>query len=76
VLMVWMYDHTRSLLLAMLMHASVTASMLILQPFGISDVMLLTYVLGLGVAYWIIVGVVSIAIRGRFARPPLSAAKD
>ena len=71
VLMVWMYDHTDSLLLAMLMHASATASMLILQPFGISGVMLLTYVLGLGVAYWTIVGVVAVATRGRLARPPL-----
>ena len=67
-LMVWMYDHTNSLPLAILMHASATASMLILQPFGISGVMLLTYVLGLGVAYWIIVGVVAVATRGRFAR--------
>ena len=73
VLMVWMYDHTNSLLLAMLMHASATASMLILQPFGISGVMLLTYVLGLGAAYWIIVGIVVLATRRRFARPPLSA---
>jgi membrane protease YdiL (CAAX protease family) len=68
VLMVWMYDHTNSLLLAMLMHASATASMLILQPFGISGVMLLTYVLGMGVAYWLIVGVVAVATRGRFHR--------
>jgi membrane protease YdiL (CAAX protease family) len=73
VLMVWMYDHTNSLLLAMLMHASATASMLILQPFGISGVMLLTYVLGLGVGYWTILGVVAVARRGRFARPPLGA---
>jgi len=44
------------------------ASMLILQPAGISGVMLLIYVLGLGVAYWAVVGVVAIATRGRFAR--------
>jgi uncharacterized protein len=73
VLMVWMYDHTQSLLLAMLMHASATASMLILQPFAISGAMLLTYVLGLGVAFWTIVGLVAVATRGRFARPPLGA---
>jgi uncharacterized protein len=73
VLMVWMYDRTNSLLLAMLMHASATASMLILQPFGISGVLLLTYVLGLGVAFWIILGLVALATRGRFARPPLGA---
>ncbi len=40
----------QSATVAMLMHASATASMLILQPFGISGVMLLTYVIGLGVA--------------------------
>ncbi|HLZ29977.1 MAG TPA: type II CAAX endopeptidase family protein [Chloroflexota bacterium] len=70
VVMVWMYDHTHSLLLAMLMHASATASMLILQPFGISGVMLLAYVLGLGVVYWTLVGVVGVATRGRFAAAP------
>ena len=32
VLMVWVYDRTASLLVAMLMHASLSASMLILQP--------------------------------------------
>ncbi len=68
VLMVWMYEHTHSLLLAMLMHASATASMLILQPFGISGVMLLTYVLGLGAVYWAIVGIVAVVTRGRFGR--------
>ena len=30
--MVWVYDRTGSLLVAMLMHASLTASMLILGP--------------------------------------------
>ena len=73
VLMVWLYEHTHSLLLAMLMHASATASMLILQPFGISGAMLLAYVIGLGVAFWAIVGIVAVATRGRLTRPPLGA---
>jgi hypothetical protein len=68
-----MYDHTHSLLLAMLMHASATSSMLILQPFGISGVMLLAYVLGLAAAYWAVLGIVAVATRGRFARPPVSS---
>jgi hypothetical protein len=68
-----MYDHTSSMLLAMLMHASATASMLILQPFGISGVMLLTYVVGLAILYWAILGVVAIVTRGRFAQPALGA---
>jgi len=70
VLMVWMYDHTNSLLLAMLMHASATSSMLILQPFGISGVMLLAYVLGLAAAYWTVLGIVAIGTRGRLAAVP------
>jgi len=61
------HDHTNSLLLTMLMHASATSSMLILQPSGISGVMLLAYVLGLAAAYWTILGVVAIATRGRLA---------
>jgi uncharacterized protein len=71
VLMVWMYDHTNSLLLAMLMHASATASMLILQPFGISGVPLLAYVLGLGAAYWVILGIVGVVTRGRLEGVPV-----
>jgi CAAX protease family protein len=70
VLMVWMYDHTHSLMLAMLMHASATASMLILQPFGISDLSLLAYVVGLAAVYWVILGVVAVANRGRFVKTP------
>ena len=34
--MVWVYDRTESLLLAVLMHVSLTASLLILNPLGIS----------------------------------------
>src|SRR5829696_6051180 len=41
VLMVWVYDRTGSLLVAMLMHASLTASTLILQPLAVSGMALL-----------------------------------
>ena len=40
--MVWVYDHTQSLVLAMVMHASLTSSVLILDPQGMSGVALLT----------------------------------
>ena len=43
VLMVWVYDRTGSLLVATLMHASLTASALVLDPIGISGVTLFTY---------------------------------
>jgi hypothetical protein len=71
VLMVWMCKHANSLLLAMLMHASATACMLILQPFGICGVMLITHVLGLAITYWVILGAVALVTHGRFARPVL-----
>lgn len=51
VLMVWVYDRTGSLLVAMLMHASLTASTLVLQPL-VTGVRLLTYNVALAVALW------------------------
>jgi hypothetical protein len=38
--MLWVHEHTQSLLLAMLMHATLTAGMLILQPLELSGVAL------------------------------------
>jgi membrane protease YdiL (CAAX protease family) len=57
VLMVWVHDRTGSLPVAMLMHVSLTASMVILQPLalGMPGV---TYVLTFAAALWIVVGVV------------------
>ena len=52
ILMVWVYDRTGSLLLAMLMHASLTASVLILDPPALSGVALLTYSLALAATVW------------------------
>jgi uncharacterized protein len=72
VLMVWVYDRTgESLLLAMLMHASLSASMLILQPLAIAGVPLLTYILVFGAAMWVVVGVVAVANGGHLSRQPL-----
>lgn len=59
VLMVWVYDRTGgSLLIAMLMHASLSAGMLILQPLAMEGTVLLTYVLAFAAALWVVVGVV------------------
>ena len=72
VLMVWVYDRTGgSLLVAMLMHASLSASMLILQPLAISGVPLLTYILVFGAALWAVVGAVAVAQGGHLSRRPL-----
>jgi membrane protease YdiL (CAAX protease family) len=54
VLMVWIYDRTGSLLVVVLMHASLTAATLILGPLAISGVPLLIYDLGLAAVMWVV----------------------
>jgi membrane protease YdiL (CAAX protease family) len=76
VLMVWVYDRTGSLLVAMLMHASLTASVLVLGPLAILGVPLLTYNLVLGAALWVIVAAVAVANRGQLSRQPLRRRAD
>ena len=68
VLMVWVYDRTGSLLVAMLMHASLTASTLVLGPTAISGVYILTYDLALAAAMWVVVAAVGLANRGQLSR--------
>jgi membrane protease YdiL (CAAX protease family) len=72
VLMVWVYDRTGSLLVAMLMHASLSASMLILGPLAISGVPFLIYCLASSAAAWVVVAAIAVANRGQFSRQPLS----
>jgi len=77
VLMVWVYDRTGgSLLVAMLMHASLSASMLILQPQAMSGVPLLTYILVFGAALWVVVAAVAVANRGQFSRQAAALASN
>ena len=66
VLMVWVYDHTASLLLAMLMHAVLSASTIVLQP--LSTPGQFTWNFLLGVALWAVVGVVAMVKRGELPR--------
>ncbi len=72
VLMVWVYDRTDgSLLVAMLMHASLTASLpLILAP-PATGVPLLTSYLVLATAMWGVVAAVAVANGGKLSRQPL-----
>ena len=72
VLMVWVYDRTgESMLVAMLMHAVFSASMLILQPVGIALVPGLMWNLVLAAALWVVVGAVAVAQGRRLTRQPL-----
>jgi membrane protease YdiL (CAAX protease family) len=72
VLMVWVYDRTGgSMLLAMLMHASFSASMLTLEPLGLAAVPGSIWALVLAAAWWAVVGAVAVVNRGRLSRRPL-----
>jgi membrane protease YdiL (CAAX protease family) len=69
VLMVWVYDRTQSLLVAMLMHAILSASTIIFQPS--SPAASLTWNLVLAAVLWIVVAAVAVANGGQLARQPL-----
>ncbi len=58
VLMVWVYDHTGSLLVAMLMHMSLTASTLFILSPAARGVSLMIYYLILTTVVWIVVAMV------------------
>jgi hypothetical protein len=55
--MAWVYRNTQSLLIGVLMHASLTASMILLGP-AVSGADLLIYDIVVGLALWIIAAVV------------------
>ena len=73
VLMVWVHDHTGSLLVAMLMHASLTTSLLILQPADLTGTSLVIWTVALGAALWLIVAVAAALGHGRLWATPLRA---
>ena len=64
VLMVWVYDRTRSLGIAVLMHASLTACSLLIQPHT-SGIRLLSYDVTLAAVLWVVV--ITSAWNGSFS---------
>src|SRR5215207_1261944 len=71
VLMVWVYDRTNgSLLVATLMHASLTASTIFIFTPGATGLAFLTYILVLAAALWVVVGAVAVAQGGHLSRQP------
>jgi membrane protease YdiL (CAAX protease family) len=62
VLMVWVYDRTESLLVAMLMHVSLVASTVIVEP-PLTGGALLTYILIRAAVLWVVVAAVAVAQR-------------
>jgi membrane protease YdiL (CAAX protease family) len=71
VLMVWVYDHTESLLVAVLMHGVLTGcTTFILAPMT-GGASLASYYVVLTVLMWVVVGAVAAANGGHLSRPPL-----
>ncbi len=76
VLMVWVYDRTGSLLVAILMHISLTAGTIIFEPQGIAGMPLLIYDLASTAVMWIVVAAVVAAHGGRLTRQVLPGQTD
>ena len=68
ILMVWVYDRTNSLLLAMLMHAPIVISQYVLRPVTISAEQTFASLLAYAAALWLIVGVVALVNGGRLTQ--------
>ncbi len=68
ILMVWVYDRTESLLISVLMHASLMGSLNALVPADLSGSTLLTWILSWAAVLWIIVIVGMIIQRKKATR--------
>jgi len=71
VLMVWVYDRTGSLLVAMLMHVSLTSSTLILQPLDVAGMNALIYGLVLAATLWLLIAALAMANGRQLSRRTL-----
>src|SRR5215218_9442012 len=69
VLMVWVYDRTESLLVAMLMHGSATGSLVIFASLA-PGWPLFTFLLVFGAVLWAVVGAIALANHGHLTRVP------
>ena len=67
VLMVWVYDQTGSLLVGMLMHVSLTASLIILRP-AATGMALVIYELAWAGTLWAVMAAIAAAARRRLSQ--------
>jgi membrane protease YdiL (CAAX protease family) len=63
VLMVWVYDRTESVLAGIVMHISLTTSLLVLNPLAMTGARLAAYSFALAGVLWIVVASVAISDR-------------
>jgi hypothetical protein len=73
VLIVWVYSNTASLLLAWLMHFSMTASLVVLDPVQVSPAQETLWYWVYAAVLWIVVAVVAILYGKRLVRQPIRA---
>ena len=64
ILMIWVYDRTKSVLVVLLMHAPLAAGQLILLPPAISGERAVTFDLAFAAALWVFVAAVYVTIGG------------
>jgi membrane protease YdiL (CAAX protease family) len=76
VLMVWVYDRTESLLIAMLLHVPISTAAFVLASEATSSAALVAPVLIWGAAFWAIVAVVAWANGGSLTRRQDSAPQE
>ena len=70
VLMVWCYDRTHGVFVAILMHVSLTTSLLTLTPLGIAGAPLQIFSFTFAAALWMAVGAVVLRSRTQVERRP------
>jgi len=68
ILMVWVYNRTESLLVSVLMHASLMASLSALVPAELTGTNLLTWILAWAAALWFVVGMGTLVSNKRSSR--------
>lgn len=69
--MVWVYEHTESLLLAQIMHTCLSGPMWILGPIAASAAQTVLWQALFAVALWVVVAIVVIVEGRQFVRDPL-----
>ncbi|TAH48159.1 MAG: CPBP family intramembrane metalloprotease [Chloroflexota bacterium] len=76
VLMVWVYDRTQSLFVAILMHTSLVAAWTMLTPLAITGMPLVTYYLAVTAAFWVVIAAIAATNGWHLSRQPLRGQAD
>jgi len=65
ILMIWVYDNTESLFVVILMHASLVATLMVIDPV-LTGGSLLTFIIARAVVLWVIAGLVTMARQQKY----------